>query len=319
MRRPRSAFRLSRLLFGAGLLALTAAARADAVMITDAGGRAVAVTDTSRIVSIGGAVTEILYALGLEQRVVAVDTTSLYPPRALADKPNVGYMRQLSAEGVLGLAPSLILATEGAGPKETVAVLERANVPFVSVPDKFDGDGVLAKIRLVAAATGAAAQGACIADAVKADLAALAELRGRVATPLRVLFAMSMVEGRPMVGGRATAADALIRLAGAVNAMDGHDGYKSVSEEAVIAAKPDAVLVMQRSQHMVTPEQIFAHPAFVHSPAAAHKRYIAMDGLYLLGFGPRTARAARDLAAKLYPELAAGALPSERGGDACPL
>ncbi len=80
--------------------------------------------DTSRIVSIGGAITEILYALGLEQRIVAVDSTSFYPPQALREKPNVGYMRQLSPEGVLGLNPSLILATEGAGPKETVAVLE---------------------------------------------------------------------------------------------------------------------------------------------------------------------------------------------------
>src|SRR5262245_16400055 len=78
----------------------------------------------ARIVSIGGAVTEILYALGAEQRVVAVDTTSLYPERALKEKPNVGYMRALSAEGVLGLNPSLILASEGSGPKETIAVLK---------------------------------------------------------------------------------------------------------------------------------------------------------------------------------------------------
>ena len=112
----------------------------DAVTVRDASGRAVAIRDASRIVSVGGAVTEILYALGLESRVIAVDSTSLYPPRALAEKPNVGYMRQLSAEGVLGLGPSLVLAAEGAGPKETIAVLETAAIPFVRVPDQFTGD-----------------------------------------------------------------------------------------------------------------------------------------------------------------------------------
>ena len=92
-------------------------ATGDGVTVRDAAGRSVTINDASRIVSVGGAVTEILYALGLEQRVVAVDTTSLYPPRAPAEKPNVGYMRQLSAEGVLGLGPSLVLATEGVGPE----------------------------------------------------------------------------------------------------------------------------------------------------------------------------------------------------------
>ena len=79
------------------------------------------VKDASRIVSIGGAVTEILYALGLKDRVVAVDATSLYPDEALKQKPSVGYFRALSAEGVLGLNPSLVLAIDGAGPKETVS------------------------------------------------------------------------------------------------------------------------------------------------------------------------------------------------------
>ena len=114
--------------------------------VRDAAGRAITVNDPSRIVSVGGAVTEILYALGLEARVVAVDTTSLFPPRALREKPNVGYMRQLSPEGVLGLAPSLILASESAGPKATLRVLEAAAIPFVRVPDHFTGEGIVEKI-----------------------------------------------------------------------------------------------------------------------------------------------------------------------------
>src|SRR5215212_9628559 len=67
--------------------------------VKDASGRTVTIRDASRIVSIGGAITEILYALGLQQRIVAVDSTSVYPPQAVREKPSVGYMRRLSPEG----------------------------------------------------------------------------------------------------------------------------------------------------------------------------------------------------------------------------
>jgi len=266
----------------------------------------------ARIVAIGGAVTEILYALGAEQRVVAVDTTSLYPERALKEKPNVGYMRALSAEGVLGLNPSLILASEGSGPKETIAVLKAANVPYVTVPDHFTGPGIVEKIGVVSAAVGAGTRGACLAKAVQADLDALMRLRERIERPLKVLFMLSFMNQRPMVAGRATAADGIIELAGAANAMTAHEGYKLVNDEAIIAAKPDVVLAIQSEAHRLDPESVFEHPAFALTPAAQAKRFISMDGLYLLGFGPRTALAARDLATSLYPEIGADKLPSER-------
>lgn len=273
-----------------------------------------------RIVSIGGAVTEILYALGAEQRIVAVDSTSFYPAQALKEKPNVGYMRALSAEGVLGLNPSLILASEGSGPKETIAVLKAANIPYVTVPDHFTGQGIVDKIGVVADAAGAAARGACLAKVVQADLDGLAKVRAHIGKPLKVLFLLSFANQRPMVAGGATAADGIIHLAGAANAMTSYEGYKLVNDEAIIAAKPDAVLVMQRDSHRLDAETVFKHPAFALTPAAQHKRFVSMNGLYLLGFGPRTALAARDLATSLYPQLAADKLPSERNtapGEAC--
>ena len=91
----------------------------------DARGRDVRIENPARIVSIGGAITEILYALGLEDRLAGVDTTSLYPPPRCSDKPNVGYMRQLSAEGVLGLNPSLVLAIAGLGPEGDASTCSR--------------------------------------------------------------------------------------------------------------------------------------------------------------------------------------------------
>jgi heme transport system substrate-binding protein len=296
-----------------------AAAIADAVTVRDAAGRDVAITDTSRIVSVGGAVTEILYALGLEQRVIAVDTTSLFPPRALAEKPSVGYMRQLSAEGVLGLGPTLVLASEGAGPKETVAVLEAARVPFVRVPDAFTGDGIVDKIRLIAKATGTSERGECLVKLVQDDLDVMASLRRRVDHPRKVMFLMSFMNGRPMVAGRATAAEGIIKLAGGLNAVDKYEGYKLINDESVIAAQPDAVLAMERPSFRLDADSVFKHAAFATTPAANHKAFVSMDGLYLLGFGPRSAQAARDLAAALYPALSGPPMPSERTplSDAC--
>src|SRR4249920_1830595 len=152
------------------------AALAAGIIVHDARDRDVTIGDPARIVSIGGAITEILYALGFEDRLAGVDATSLYPPAALRDKPNVGYMRQLSAEGVLGLNPSLVLAMQGSGPKETIEILEAAKVPLVMVPETFSEQGLLDKIALVGRAMDASPRAACLSQAVADDLAQLRDL-----------------------------------------------------------------------------------------------------------------------------------------------
>ncbi len=285
-------------------IALTSAAQADGITVHDARNREITVTDAARTVSIGGAITEILYALGLESRLVGVDTTSLYPAAALQDKPNVGYMRQVSAEGVLGLNPTLILAIQGAGPRETIDILETAKVPLVLVPDTFTEAGLIEKIKLVGHAMGVDARAACLSAAVGADLAQLGALRAGVTKPVRVMFVMSLQNGRALVAGRKTAAEEIIQLAGAANAIDDFDGYKVIGDEAIAAARPDVALSIERGKDSLQAEAIYAHPGFALTPVAANKSFITMDGLYLLGFGPRTAAAARDLSARLYPALA---------------
>lgn len=274
------------------------------IIVHDARNRDIAVTDVTRTVSIGGAITEILYALGLENRLVGVDTTSLYPPAALRDKPNVGYMRQISAEGVLGLNPTLILAIQGSGPRETMDILDTAKVPLVLVPETFSEEGLIGKIKLVGHAMGVDARAECLSAAVGADLAQLRALRAKVTKPVRVMFVMSLQNGRAMAAGHKTAADEIIRLAGAANAVEDYDGYKIIGDEAIVAAKPEFVLSIERGKDSLQAEAIYAHPGFALTPVAANKGFASMDGLYLLGFGPRTAAAARDLAFKLYPALA---------------
>ena len=115
------------------------------IVVTDASGRQVRVTDASRILSVGGDVTEIVYALGAGGRVVAVDATSQFPESALKEKKNVGYMRALSTEGCLSVDPTLILSSERSGPPEVVKSLKATSVPYVEVPDQHSLQGILAK------------------------------------------------------------------------------------------------------------------------------------------------------------------------------
>ncbi len=252
-----------------------------------------------RIVSIGGAVTETLYALGADRQIAAVDTTSTFPAAA-ADKPDVGYIRALSAEGVLSTNPDLVLAEEGAGPPEAVGVLKAA-LPVIAIPSVPSEEGVLAKIRAVGAAVGKDAEAERLAASVAARFAALKADVARVERPKRLLFLLSASGGRMMVGGRGTTADAIIRMAGGVNAGGAVDGFKPMVDEAILAAAPDFVVMMNRGEHALDPAALFALPALQGSPAARAKALVVMDGLYLLGFGPRTPDAARDLAAAVYP------------------
>ncbi|CEJ12445.1 Hemin-binding periplasmic protein HmuT precursor [bacterium YEK0313] len=258
------------------------------------------VAAAQRIVAAGGVVTEILYALGLADQVVGVDTTSLYPAAALKDKPNVGYVRALSAEGVLSLKPTLVIAIDGAGPPDTMKLIEEAGIRVERLPDDLTAPGIVTRIRTVGRLAGAADKADALAREVDVKFQALAAERDRRAARKRVLFILSLQNGRVVVGGRHSSADAIITLAGAVNAAADVEGYKPLTDEGVIAAAPDAVLVMQRGDHALSASDVFGLPAFAATPAARDKALIGMDGLYLLGFGPRTPDAAHDLMAAVY-------------------
>ena len=256
--------------------------------------------DSARVVALGGAVTEIVHALGQGDRLVARDTTSTFPPE-VTDLPDVGYVRALSPEGVLSVAPDLILAIEGSGPPEAVEVLEAAGIPFVSVPEGFDADAIRARIETVATALGVPGEGQRLADSVTAELEAAAAAARRDDPP-RVLFILSMQGGRIMAGGEGTGAAGIIELAGGTNALTGVDGYQQVSDEAVLAASPDVILMMDRTgDHAATDADILSHPALRTSPAAERGTILRLPGMLLLGFGPRTPEAVRALSAAFGP------------------
>jgi len=254
-----------------------------------------------RVVVVGGGLAEIVYALGQEHRLVGRDTTASFPPQVEA-LPDVGYMRALSPEGLLALDPDLILASEGAGPAETVQIMQAASVPFVQITDDPSPAAVLERVSAIAAHLDAVAAGDALVAKLEAEFAALSEATTAVTTPKRVMFVLSAQGGRINAAGRDTGASAMIELAGGVNAFDDFAGYRLLSDEAITAAGPDVILMMDRGgDHAISDTEILSHPALGLTPAAESGAVIRMNGIYLLGFGPRTAEAAQDLHRALYP------------------
>ncbi|TAL24271.1 MAG: ABC transporter substrate-binding protein [Aquabacterium sp.] len=258
---------------------------------------------TPRIVSITGGFTEIVYALGGESALVGTDITSLWP-EAAQRTPKVGYMRTLSAEGLLSLRPTAVLATDEAGPPAVLEQLRGAGVALELVHADHSFAEVQRKIGAAARVLGRVAEGKALDDRLARDWQAtqqaVAAASARRRRAPRVLFVMSRT-GTPQVAGTHTAAHAVIGMAGGVNAMTAYAGYRAMTAESAAAAAPDVVLVMQEMFDAAgSAEQFWAgQPMLQLTAAARERRLVAMDSLYLLGFGPRLPQAVRELASRI--------------------
>ena len=253
-----------------------------------------------RVVCIGGALTEIVYALGAGDRLVGVDTTSVFPSEA-QKLPQVGYQRQLSAEGVLAQKPDLVIATADAGPRAVLRQLREAGIRVEIVPIGYSPHAVQDKVRRVAAALGLVRQGQALEKRLDTAWRDLDAQLGTASSRPRVLFILAHAGPALMVAGRETAADAMINLAGGVNALEEMEGYKPLSPEAVIGGAPEVILITGEGLETVGgTAKLWDKPGLAKTPAARSGRVVAMNALYLLGFGPRTPRAVEELARALH-------------------
>ncbi len=246
-----------------------------------------AATAAERIVSIGGDVTEIAFALGAGDEVVARDSTSLHPA-AVQKLPDVGYMRQLNAEGILALKPTLVLSTELAEPALVLKQLEESGVKVVRIPGDTTVQAVAEKISTIAGAVNRSGEGNKLAERYQQQLAAVPN------TPLsvKVLFVMSHGGITPMAAGQHTAADAIISAAGLKNAMQGFSRYRPLSQEGVIASAPDLLLVTTDGVRSIGGlEQLWRLPGIALTPAGKNRRVLIVDDMALLGFGLETPKA----------------------------
>jgi iron complex transport system substrate-binding protein len=290
------------------LLLLSAAAGAaaqEALTVTDVDGNAIAIEDISRVATLGGVFTETAYALGAQDQVIAIDASSFYPPEALEEKPNFGYYRFLSAEPVLAQQPSLIIGNEETGPPEVVAQLRDAGVPILLLPDNNDVQAARDLITTLGSIFGRDAAAADLVATLDADVAAAETLVGQASSTPRVLFILQPPGAPTLVAGGDTAAGSMISLAGGENIYPGFGSYIPMTPEGIVETAPDVILTTDASiERFGGLDAFLAAPGIAQTPAAQSARVVAMEDLYLLGFGPRTGRAIADLARLLHPELA---------------
>lgn len=268
--------------------------------------RAAAAALPKRIVAAGGALTETVYALGAGAALVAVDSTSLWPPAATA-LPQIGYLRALPPEGIVSLMPDLVLLSSEAGPPAALDVLRAAGLRVAVIPDGAGPGAAERKIAAIGQALGLDATP--LAEAVAEDWRALdAPIAALPRT--RAIFALNTTRGVPLVAGQGSHADALLASTGAENLMQGFRGYRPLSAEAAAQLRPEAVVMMTHSlRDAGGAEAVAALPALALTPAGMARRILAVEGSDL-SFGPRAAQARRNLATLLHPDAALPALPA---------
>ncbi len=252
---------------------------------------------TDRIVTLGGAVTETVFALGAGGQVVARDTSSVFPEAVLA-LPDVGYFRSVGAEGVLAQQPTLILAAQGTGPAPQVEILRNSGAKFLHLDGSYSAGTVLANIARLGEALGHEAEAAALAEKLRVQLETVKTRATAAGTTPTVVFLMSMNETAIQAAYDGTAASALIELAGGRNPLTGLNGYKSLNAEALIALDPDVILygLSPLNSTAVKP------PAWLQGTRAGRAgRIHALDLGYHLSFGPRLGGAVAEVAALLHP------------------
>lgn len=261
--------------------------------------------NAARIVSVGGGITETLAAIGLAPRIVGIDlTSSAYPP-AVTRLPQVGQLHSLSAEGILALRPTLVVANEEAGPPAVLHQIEGAGVRVARIQPARSEAGAYALYRSVAAAVGQPAAGEALATRVQRDLQRVRAAIPRGRAP-RVLFLYARGPRFLHVFGQQSAGDEMLRLAGAQNAVTGFTGAKPLTAESVVGAAPDVILVPQRGiASLGGVDGVLALPGLAETPAGRARRVVPIDDALILGFGPRLPQAVETLARVVRPARAA--------------
>ena len=244
-----------------------------------------------RLISVGGSLTEIVHAIGAQAQLVAVDTTS---DRRAADGsplPDVGYARSLSAEGLLALRPDRVLATREAGPPHVLERLRQASVDLVSVTAEPTVPAVRERIAAVGHACGRQTQAAALQARFDQQWRATQHVISQQAGPRpRVLFLLAHASRQQiMVSGRGTAAHAMIELSGGQSALaEAFDGYRPITPEAVLSARPDVLLVTDQgltAQGGI--EALLRLPGMARTAAGRERRVISRDAVAPLRFGYR--------------------------------
>jgi len=255
----------------------------------------------SRIIVAGGSLTEIIYFLNEQEKLVAVDITSNYPKKA-TELPSIGYVRSLSTEGVLSLNPNLILGEEDMGPPLVVEQIKNTGVDLRVIQEDYSLDSITGKILCVGKILGVTEKATkLIKSKLQMNIDNLINVNlDKVNINKKVMIILGMDGTSPMVAGRQTSGNGFIGMIGATNIMNSFEGWKPVSAESILVENPDLIIITNRGlNNFGTIEKLAKHPSLAFTNAAQNLNILAIDGMSLLGFGPRTIEVANTVAEKL--------------------
>lgn len=256
----------------------------------------------SKLVTIGGSVTEIVYSLGAGKEVVGVDETSIYPPEA-KKLPKVGVLRNLSLEGILSLRPDIVISLYDAGNTEVLQQVQNAGIKTLIIPNEHTIAGARKKIQLVGEALGLQKKARELTAQLDRDVAQLKIKAESKKNKPRVLFIYAHGQAVVNASGTNTAANEMIQLAGGINAVTGYEGYKPLTAESVVASRPDIILVTKAGfQSVGGIAGIKKIPGVELTNAGKASNIVVVDDLLLLGFSPRVMEGVRYLHLKFFPD-----------------
>ena len=252
----------------------------------------------SKIVIAGGSITEIIYFLNEDKKIVGVDVTSNYPKKA-KDLPSIGYVRNLSTEGILSLNPTLILGEDDMGPPNVIRQIKEIDVDLRIIPEEKSISGIINKIQCVASIIGASEKAQeMINTSLLPSIKELEEIQNySQIRAKKVMLILSMQGTSPIVAGRGTSGDGFINMIGAQNVFDSFDGWKPVSAESIIAVNPEYILLPERDMHKNSNvNNLKTNPLFKNTIAGFKNNFISEDAMTMLGFGPRSIDSALKIA-----------------------
>ncbi len=262
-------------------------------------------TTEMRIIPLDGDLAEIVFALGLGDQVVATDISATYPQSADA-LPEIGYQRALSPEPILGFEPTIVLATDLAGPQETLDDLERLGVDVVVIERTSSAEGPGEKIRAVAAALGVPEEGSLLADAVDAEIAVESDRTNGVTDRPSVGVLYVRGENVQLLLGEGSGVDWIIDAAGGedISAELGVVESAPINAESLVVAAPDVLIVPARGLESVGGlEGLLDVPGIAETPAGRDGRILVYDDQFLLGNGPRTGELLHQLITDLHGDI----------------
>ncbi|WCN12223.1 ABC transporter substrate-binding protein [Marinomonas mediterranea] len=240
--------------------------------------------DGQRIITVDGGVTEIAVDLGATDRIVGVDSTSLFIPD-VRSLPVVGYMRALSSEGLLSLNPDILITTSDAGPPSVLSQVERAKVRVENVDNAYTFAGIQSKIAQIGHILNLTDEAVLLEQKVAGEFSKINENIMAYPEHYKVMFVMDSGERGFMVSGKGTRAAGILDIAGLDNAFADVSGYKALTPESALLANPDVILVFHSKLSI---DKIKANPAIRLTDAVKHDRVFNVDSLNLLNFGSNT-------------------------------